>query len=209
MTSHSVAPIHHEGPGEDLGLNQVNPGLVRITEHLLREIGEDPDREGLKRTPIRVARAWAELTSGYDQDLDSLVNNAIFNEDADEIVAVKQIRFYSLCEHHLLPFVGVCNVGYIPNGKVIGLSKIPRIVDMFARRLQVQERLTRQIAETLQEVLDPKGVAVVMEAYHMCMMMRGVEKQDSMTTTSAMLGAFKNNPQTRSEFLNLISMKMV
>ncbi len=186
-----------------------NPELVRIARELLVEIGEDPEREGLARTPERVARAWADLTRGYHQNLGDLVNQALFEEKYDEIVAVKQIRFFSLCEHHLLPFFGVCHVGYIPDGRVIGLSKIPRIVDMYARRLQVQERLTQQIAETLDRVLKPRGVAVVMEAYHLCMMMRGVEKQECRTLTSEMMGAFKDNPKTRMEFLSLMGANML
>lgn len=186
-----------------------NPRLAQAVSELLKEVGEDPQRPGLVRTPERVSRSWEYLTQGYRTDLTELVNGAVFEEKYDEIVAVKHIHFCSMCEHHLLPFFGTCHVAYIPDGRVIGLSKIPRIVDMFARRLQLQERLTQQIAETLDEVLRPRGVAVVMEAYHLCMIMRGVEKQDSRTTTSEMLGAFKANPQTRSEFLNLISAKLV
>ena len=185
-----------------------NPKMVRLVTDLLGEIGEDPQRQGLQRTPVRVAKAWDFLTQGYGVDLDEITNGAIFDEQYDEMVAVKRIRFFSMCEHHMLPFYGYCNVAYIPNGRVIGLSKIPRIVDMFARRLQLQERLTTQIAETLQKVLKPRGIGVVIEAYHLCMMMRGVEKQDSMTTTSEMLGGFKSNPQTRQEFLNLIGMNL-
>jgi len=180
-----------------------NIELEATVQRLLELIGEDPDREGLKRTPLRVARALEVLTSGYTMSVEKIVNNAIFNEDYNEIVAIKNIHFFSLCEHHLLPFFGIANVGYIPNGKVIGLSKIPRLVDMFARRLQLQERLTSQIAQCIDEVLKPRGVAVVMEAYHLCMMMRGVEKQDSLTVTSCMLGDFKTNIQTRQEFLEL------
>jgi GTP cyclohydrolase I len=185
-----------------------NPELADLTRRLLAAIGENPDREGLAKTPDRVARAWEELTRGYHVNLDELVNGAIFEERYDEMVVVKQIRFFSICEHHLLPFFGLASVAYIPNGRVIGLSKIPRIVEMFARRLQLQERLTQQIAQTLEQILKPRGVAVVMEAYHMCMMMRGVEKEDSLTTTSAMLGAFKDRPQTRQEFLDLLRMNM-
>jgi len=180
-----------------------NIELEATVQRLLELIGEDPEREGLKRTPLRVARALEVLTSGYTMSVEKIVNNAIFNEDYNEIVAIKNIHFFSLCEHHLLPFFGIANVGYIPNGKVIGLSKIPRLVDMFARRLQLQERLTSQIAQCIDEVLKPRGVAVVMEAYHLCMMMRGVEKQDSLTVTSCMLGDFKTNIQTRQEFLEL------
>ncbi|MCX7017736.1 MAG: GTP cyclohydrolase I FolE [bacterium] len=172
-------------------------------EEILRLMGEDPTREGLRRTPLRVARAYEFLTSGCSMTIDQIVNNAIFNEEYDEIVSIKNIHFFSLCEHHMLPFFGIANIGYLPNGKVIGLSKIPRIVDMFARRLQVQERLTMEVANCINEILQPRGVAVVMEAWHLCMMMRGVEKQDSLTVTSCMLGAFRNSPQTRAEFMTL------
>ncbi len=171
---------------------------------ILNEIGEDPNREGLLNTPIRVAKSYEYLTKGYNQDVDTVINGAIFEEKYDEMVIVKDIDFYSMCEHHMLPFFGKIHVAYIPNGKIVGLSKIPRLVDMFARRLQVQERLTRQIADVLQEKLQPKGVAVVAEGYHMCMMMRGVQKQNSTTTTSAVHGAFRAE-KTRLEFLNLIS----
>lgn len=177
--------------------------LQQITEKLLTLIGEDPQREGLLRTPLRVAKAWEDLTSGYEMSLEKIVNNAVFAETYDEIVSIKNIPFFSLCEHHLLPFYGIANIGYIPNGKVIGLSKIPRIVDMFSKRLQLQERLTTQIAECLEETLQPKGVAVVMEGFHLCMMMRGVEKQGCTTVTSCMLGAFRNSPRTRAEFMTL------
>jgi len=173
-------------------------------EVILKEIGEDPTREGLLRTPHRVAKAYKFLTKGYHQDVDTVINGAIFEEKYDEMVIVKDIDFYSMCEHHMLPFFGKVHVAYIPNGKIVGLSKIPRIVDMFARRLQVQERFTQQIADVIQEKLSPKGVAVVAEGYHMCMMMRGVEKQNSTTTTSAVHGAFRAE-KTRLEFLNLIS----
>lgn len=185
-----------------------NPAIMEGVRRLLIEIGENPDREGLLKTPLRSAKAWQDLTAGYRTDLNTIINGAIFEESYDEIVAVKHIGFFSLCEHHLLPFFGYCSVGYIPNGRVIGLSKLPRIVDMFARRLQVQERLTQQIAQALQATLQPKGVAVVMEGYHMCMMMRGVEKQDSRTITSELMGAFKSNSQTRSEFMSLINAKL-
>ncbi len=171
---------------------------------ILNEIGEDPNREGLLNTPIRVAKSYEFLTKGYHQDVDAVINGAIFEEKYDEMVIVKDIDFYSMCEHHMLPFFGKIHVAYIPNGKIVGLSKIPRLVDMFARRLQVQERLTRQIADVLQDKLQPKGVAVVAEGYHMCMMMRGVQKQNSTTTTSAVHGAFRAE-KTRLEFLNLIS----
>lgn len=178
-----------------------------LISDLLIEIGEDPTREGLLTTPKRVAEAYKFLTKGYNQDIEEVINDAIFTEKYDEMVLVKNIDFYSLCEHHMLPFYGKVHVAYIPNGKIVGLSKIPRIVDVFARRLQVQERMTQQIADTLQKYLQPIGVAVVSEANHMCMMMRGVEKQNSSATSSAMLGVFKDDARTRSEFLNLISMK--
>ena len=171
---------------------------------LLAELGEDPSREGLLDTPKRVEKSLRFLTGGYAADVDAIVNNALFTVDYNEMVIVKDIDFYSLCEHHLLPFFGKCHVAYIPNGKVIGLSKIPRIVDIFARRLQVQERLTNQIAATISEKIQPLGVAVVTEAAHLCMSMRGVEKQNSVATASAMLGAFRNDARTRSEFLELI-----
>ena len=203
MTFPANALPNHEGP-EELSGDDANPRLTAIIRELLEEIGEEPARQGLLKTPERVARSWESLTSGYEVDLDELVNGAIFDEECNEIVAVKHIHFFSLCEHHLLPFFGVCSVAYVPNGKIIGLSKIPRIVDMFARRLQVQERLTKQIAESIERVLNPAGVAVTMEAHHLCMMMRGVGKQDCRTVTSEMLGVFKTNPQTRQEFLTLM-----
>jgi GTP cyclohydrolase IA len=180
-----------------------NPELEGLIRNMITVLGEDVTREGLARTPQRVARAYETLTSGYQMSVDQIVNNAIFTEQYDEIVSVKNIHFFSLCEHHLLPFFGIANIGYIPDGKVIGLSKIPRIVDMYARRLQLQERLTTQVANCLKEVLEPRGVAVVVEAYHLCMMMRGVEKQDSLTVTSCMLGDFRTSPQTRNEFMTL------
>ncbi len=177
-------------------------GLVR--EQLL-EIGEDPDREGLQRTPLRVAKAMDFLTSGYSTSLEEVVNNAVFDaEGAEEMVLVKDIEFYSMCEHHMLPFFGKAAVAYLPKGKIIGLSKVARIVDVFARRLQVQERLTNQVGDALTEILDPHGVAVVMEGRHLCMMMRGVQKQESAMITSAMRGTFKDDPRTRNEFLDLI-----
>ncbi|MEJ5263494.1 MAG: GTP cyclohydrolase I FolE [Ignavibacterium sp.] len=175
--------------------------------NILIEIGEDPNREGLLSTPKRVAEAYEFLTSGYHKDIEEVLNNAIFTEKYDEMVLVKNIDFYSMCEHHMLPFYGKVHVAYIPNGKIVGLSKIPRIVEVFARRLQVQERMTQQIADTLEKYLQPVGVAVVSEAFHMCMMMRGVEKQNSSATTSAMHGVFKEDEKTRNEFLNLIGMK--
>ena len=174
---------------------------------LLTDLGEDPDREGLRDTPKRVEKAYTFLTSGYGADIDQVLNNALFTVDYSEMVIVKDIDFYSLCEHHLLPFFGKCHVAYIPSNKVIGLSKIPRIVDVFARRLQVQERLTNQIADTIRDKIAPLGVAVVMEATHLCMSMRGVEKQNSFAVTSAMQGAFRNNARTRMEFLELIKLR--
>jgi GTP cyclohydrolase I len=182
-------------------------GIARRMREILAEIGENPSREGLQRTPARFEKALKFLTSGYQTDVHQIVNGALFDVKYDEMVIVKDIEFFSMCEHHMLPFYGKAHVAYLPNEKVVGLSKIPRIVDMFARRLQVQERLTQQIAETLQEILNPRGVAVIMEAQHFCMMMRGVEKQHSGTVTSAMLGAFRNRRETRAEFLNLIGRK--
>jgi GTP cyclohydrolase I len=183
--------------------------VSKNVETILKQIGEDPNREGLLKTPERVAKAYEYLTSGYDVDITKLVNGAVFEEKYDEMVIVKDIDFYSMCEHHMLPFYGKVHVAYVPNGKIIGLSKIPRIVDVFARRLQVQERMTKEIADTLAEILDPKGVAVVAEGYHMCMMMRGVQKQNSITTTSAMHGLFRDNNRTRTEFLNLVAYKRI
>ena len=174
---------------------------------LLREIGEDPDRQGLVRTPERVALAWEYFARGYDLRLEDVVGQAYFDEKYDEMVTVKDIDFFSLCEHHLLPFFGKAHVGYIPDGRVIGLSKIPRIVEMYARRLQVQERMTVQIADALMEVLEPRGVAVVVEGIHLCMQMRGVEKQNSFVTTSHLLGAFRSNQKTRAEFFRIIAMR--
>ena len=178
-----------------------------LVKTLLTEIGENPEREGLLSTPIRVAKAYEFLTTGYHQDIGEVLNKAIFNERYDEMVLVKNIDFYSMCEHHLLPFYGKVHVAYIPNGKIVGLSKIPRIVEVFTRRLQVQERMTQQIADTIEKYLQPIGVAVVAEAFHMCMMMRGVEKQNSSATTSAMHGVFQDDARTRMEFLDLISHK--
>ena len=179
--------------------------IEEITKQLLEEIGEDPNREGLIKTPNRVSKAWEFFSKGYKENLNVIINGAIFEEDARDMVIVRDIEFFSLCEHHLIPFFGKAHVGYIPNGKVIGLSKIPRIIDMFSRRLQVQERLTHQIADAINSVLNPKGVSVVMEGRHMCMQMRGVEKQNSFTSTSAMSGQFKKSAETRSEFLSIIS----
>ena len=181
--------------------------LEALTKNLLEEIGENPQREGLLKTPERVAKSWDFLTAGYKRDVEKLVNGAIFNEDYDEMVLVKEIEYYSLCEHHLLPFFGHAHIAYIPNGKIIGLSKIPRIVDLFSRRLQVQERMTQEIGETLQRVLNPKGVAVVIEGQHMCMQMRGVQKKSAYMSTSNMLGIFRNDSKTRKEFLNLVNLK--
>ncbi len=176
---------------------------------ILKKIGEDPQREGLLRTPTRVSKAWDFLTKGYKDDLNKILNEAVFEEKYNQMVVVKDIDFFSLCEHHLLPFYGKCHVAYIPNGKIVGLSKIPRIVDIFARRLQVQERMTQEIAETLNNVLQPIGVAVVCEARHMCMMMRGVEKQNSVATTSSVMGEFHNDPETRQEFFDLIKNRLI
>ncbi len=181
--------------------------IEKLTSTLLEEIGEDISREGLVKTPNRVARAWEYFSHGYRADLDNIINNAIFkDEECTEMVVVRDIEFFSMCEHHMLPFFGKAHVGYIPNGKIIGLSKIPRLVDVFARRLQVQERLTHQIAYTLKEVLNPVGVAVILEGRHLCMQMRGVEKQNSFATTSAMLGEFHDEVETRNEFFSIIGL---
>jgi GTP cyclohydrolase I len=171
---------------------------------IIENLGEDPDRDGLKDTPHRAAKALKFLTQGYNQSYENIVNNALFESDSDELVVVKDIELYSLCEHHLLPFIGKCHVAYLPKGKIIGLSKVARIVDMYARRLQVQERLTKEIADTILTVTGSSGVGVIIEAKHLCMMMRGVEKQNSVMTTSVMLGSFKQNRETRAEFLSLI-----
>jgi GTP cyclohydrolase I len=181
--------------------------LQEITKLLLSEIGEDPTREGLINTPERVAKAWDFFSQGYRANVQEIVNGAIFEEDCSEMVVVRDIEFFSMCEHHMIPFFGRCHVGYLPNKKIIGLSKIPRIVDAFSQRLQVQERLTNQIAETLLDILDPIGVGVIMEGRHLCMQMRGVEKQNSFATTSSMLGQFRESPETRSEFLSIIRMR--
>ena len=178
--------------------------IAQAYRELLQGVGEDLNREGLRRTPDRAARALEFLTQGYRQDLDEIINDAIFDSEASEIILVKDIELYSMCEHHLLPFIGRAHVAYIPNGKVIGLSKVARIVDVFARRLQIQENLTTQIAESLMRCLEPGGVAVVVEAKHLCMMMRGVEKQNSVMKTSCLLGSFKDDARTRSEFLSLL-----
>jgi GTP cyclohydrolase I len=181
--------------------------MQELIRSVLAELGEDPDREGLVNTPKRVEQALKFLTSGYQADVDTVINNALFTVDYSEMVIVKDIDFYSLCEHHLLPFFGKCHVAYIPSTKVIGLSKIPRLVEVFSRRLQVQERLTNQIADTILEKLAPRGVAVVMEGTHLCMSMRGVEKQNSLAVTSAMHGIFRDKARTRMEFLELIRLR--
>jgi GTP cyclohydrolase IA len=178
--------------------------IANLIAELLKELGEDTGREGLDKTPERVEKALRYFTSGYNQDVKEVLNGAMFVEEYDEMVIVKDIDFSSMCEHHLLPFVGKCHVAYLPDRKIVGLSKIPRLVEMFSRRLQVQERLTTQIATTLNEALQPRGVAVVMEAIHLCMLMRGVEKQNSKAITSAMLGTFRERPETRAEFMELI-----
>lgn len=189
--------------------DQADAELEELVRQQLLHLGEDPEREGLVRTPHRVARSLRFLTRGYDQDVGQILNNAVFGADgADEMIVVRDIEFYSLCEHHMLPFIGRAHVAYLPDGKIVGLSKIPRIVDMFARRLQVQERMTVQIARAIETVLAPKGVGVILEARHYCMMMRGVQKQDSSTTTSCMLGRFKSDAKTRSEFLDLTSRRL-
>ncbi|MEB2334745.1 MAG: GTP cyclohydrolase I FolE [Anaerolineaceae bacterium] len=185
--------------------NNEHENVSRIVRELIEAIGEDPQREGLANTPRRVARMYTELLSGYTTDPERLVNGALFNVTYDEMIVVRDIEFYSLCEHHMLPFIGRAHVAYIPAGQVIGLSKIPRIVDMYARRLQIQERMTRQIADLLQDILNPHGVAVVVEGMHMCAMMRGVKKHDARMTTSAMHGSFRANAATRQEFLENIS----
>tara|TARA_B100001250_G_scaffold388054_1_gene385994 strand:+ start:1303 stop:1878 length:576 start_codon:yes stop_codon:yes gene_type:complete len=179
------------------------------TRNLLELLGEDPKREGLINTPKRVAKAWDFLTKGYNENLDDLINNAIFEGESKDMVIVKNIEFYSLCEHHMIPFYGKAHIGYIPNGKIIGLSKLARITDLFAQRLQVQERLTNQIAKCLQEVLNPRGVAVVLEGKHFCMLSRGVQKQNSIATSSSMLGIFREKESTRNEFLKLIQMNNI
>ena len=196
-THHRVSKVDVSGNGR--------PGEIRTLVHrLLGLLGEDPGREGLLKTPERVEKALQFMTKGYQEDVEQVLNGALFGIEYDEMVIVKDIDFFSLCEHHLLPFFGRCHVGYLPDKKVVGLSKIPRVVDAFSRRLQVQERLTVQIAEVLQSTLKPHGVAVVMEARHLCMMMRGVEKQNTVAVTSKMLGVFRSQQQTRDEFLRLI-----
>ena len=185
-------------------MNRQNDPLESLVESMLKELGEDAGRDGLQRTPARVAKAMRFFTSGYEQDPVAILNNALFDVDYDEMVMVKDVEFYSLCEHHLLPFFGRVHVAYIPDGRVVGLSKIPRLVEMFSRRLQVQEKLTTQIAETLDQVLTPKGVAVVIEAVHLCMMMRGVAQQNSSAITSSIKGEFETDSKTRAEFMELI-----
>ena len=199
----AVAPSDLNEPQplqQEVGLEE----MMRAVEQILIGVGEDPQREGLLKTPKRVAEAMRFLTSGYSQSLDDIINGAIFDEGHDELVLVRDIHFFSLCEHHMLPFMGRAHVGYIPKDKILGLSKLARIVEMFSRRLQVQERLTRQVAQAIEETLEPRGVAVVMEATHMCMVMRGVQKPGSWTVTSSMCGQFEKDQKTREEFLNLI-----
>jgi GTP cyclohydrolase IA len=203
MESSKNAAFEKGDPQADIGVSQ--EGVMRAVRQLLLAIGEDPTRQGLLETPDRVARMYTELLDGYWVDPVALVNDAVFEETYDEMVIVRDIEFYSLCEHHLLPFLGRAHVAYFPRGKVIGLSKVPRIVDMFARRLQVQERMTRQIAEFIDNLLNPYGVAVVVEGLHLCATMRGVKKHDARMTTSAMFGAFRKNIATRQEFLENIS----
>ena len=181
--------------------------IKKLTRSLLEEIGENPKREGLIKTPSRVAKAWEFFSQGYNINVQDIVNGAIFEEDCSEMVVVQDIEFFSMCEHHMIPFFGRCHVGYLPNKRIIGLSKIPRIVDTFSQRLQVQERLTSQIAKTLKEILNPIGVGVVMEGRHLCMQMRGVQKQNSFATTSAMIGQFRDSAETRNEFLSIINMR--
>lgn len=186
-------------------MNYVEGEIAPLVEGILAALGEDPAREGLAKTPDRVEKSLAYLTKGYGEDPLEILNDAVFTEEYSEMVLVKNIKIFSLCEHHLLPFVGLAHVAYVPDKKIVGLSKIARLVDVYARRLQVQERMTMQIAETIQEVLNPRGVGVVLTAEHMCMQMRGVEKQDSVAVTSAMLGLFRSRQETRAEFMNLIS----
>lgn len=189
---------------EEISQADVADPLAAAVRRMISEIGEDPEREGVLKTPARVAKSMRFLTSGYRQDIDKVLNGALYSVAYDEMVMVRDIEVFSLCEHHLLPFFGRCHVAYVPNGKVIGLSKIPRLVDVFARRLQVQERLTVQIAETIMEKIKPQGVGVIVEARHLCMIMRGVEKQNSLAVTSHMLGVFRDCEGTRSEFLRLL-----
>ena len=199
-----VAEIDGNGyqPKEDFADFERKENIEVAVRTILTNVGEDPNRQGLEGTPDRIARMYSEVLGGYDVDLEKLVNGALFDVTYDEMIVVKDIEFYSMCEHHMLPFFGRAHVAYIPSEKVIGLSKIPRIVEMFARRLQVQERMTRQIAETIEDILNPQGVAVVIEGNHMCSMMRGVKKQEASMVTSAMLGCFKKSDKTRNEFLS-------
>ncbi len=197
--SSALTPGRTHGSGELAGVS-----TQELYRELLRRMGDDPERDGLLGTPERMERSMAYLTKGYAQTVEGVLHGALFDVDYDEMVMVKDVEFYSQCEHHLLPFFGKAHIAYVPQGKVVGLSKLPRLVDVFARRLQVQERMTRQIADAIVEAIAPQGVAVILEAQHMCMMMRGVEKQHSHTTTSAMLGVFKTQMQTRNEFLSLI-----
>lgn len=202
MSIPSSEPIATVESDAETGLP--NEALAVHVDAILRHLGENPLRDGLQKTPQRVAAMLRWLTQGYEQNLSTLVNEAVFHSEMDEMVIVKNIELFSLCEHHLLPFIGKCHVGYLPNGKVLGLSKVARIVDMFAKRLQIQENLTQQIADAILQVTEAKGVAVVIEAQHLCMMMRGVEKQNSSMTTSVMRGLFRKNDNTRAEFLNLV-----
>jgi GTP cyclohydrolase I len=200
-----VAPLHASTIAPHLEVDSANgqDAYAELVRQQLALLGEDPDREGLVRTPERVAKAMGFLTSGYSMTVDDVVGSALFEEEHENMVMVRDIELYSLCEHHMLPFFGKAHVAYIPNGKIVGLSKLPRIVEIFARRLQVQERLTEQVAKAIEEVLAPRGVGVVIEAFHMCMMMRGVEKQNSRTITSALRGVFRDDAKTRDEFLRL------
>lgn len=199
-----VHPLEESHLSNTTDQQQDLPGLIDLTRAWLGDIGEDPDREGLQRTPQRVAKAWGYLTSGYRMSLADVVGEGIFAADGSEMVIVKDIEFYSMCEHHMLPFYGRAHIAYIPNGKILGLSKFARIVDLYARRLQVQERITTQVADAVQELLKPQGVAVLMEGVHLCMAMRGVEKQNSSTTTSAMRGTFRSDARTRAEFMSAV-----
>ena len=203
LAARDASPLLYER--QDVYHDATTAELAEIARRQIELVGEDPGREGLAKTPERVAKAWQFLTHGYGLDPDEVLRSAVFEEDYSEMVLVKDIEVYSLCEHHALPFFGKAHVGYIPNGRIVGLSKIPRVVDVFARRLQVQERLTLQVRDAVQRVLEPEGVAVVVEAQHLCMMMRGAEKQNSMTTTSAMSGVFLTHTDTRAEFMRLVT----